>query len=121
VSLQATFHLEPGYWFDKAEVIGSLAGLPLRATVERAERAEGGLGSTSTVAIRGSLDGLDIALFAAVSGSLDQAMIRGTVGGELVHLNARSSAGRRAVRVSGAFPGPLPLALLAVGAVLYFI
>ena len=44
VELHATFHLEPGYFFDHGTITGHVGAVALDATVET---ASGGLGSTS--------------------------------------------------------------------------
>ncbi len=56
VELRATFHLEPGYFFDHGTITGHIGAEALDATVET---ASGGLGSTSTVAVDGTLGASD--------------------------------------------------------------
>jgi hypothetical protein len=118
VTLRGVFRLGPGFYFDRASVEGDIGGMQLNATIER---AEGGFGSTSTVAARGALGDCDFTLFGAVDGSLVRGILRGLVDGELVHVNARVSEGRNVARLSGSFPGPAQLALLAMGTLNFFL
>ena len=111
VTLRGVFRLGPGFYFDGASVEGDLGGIQLKATIER---AEGGFGSTSTVAL-GALGRLRVRHLGAVNGSLDRGMLRGVVDGEAVHVNARVSEGRNVARLSGSFPGAPQLAALAMG------
>lgn len=120
VDLRAVFHLEPGYFFDRATITGQVAGRPLRAT---AERASGGLGSTSTVAVDGTLDGTDYTIYGAVDGSLTTGQIRGAVAGAPVRLDLARTRPPDAdsTRLTGRYAGPPELLALIAGAFLHFL
>lgn len=118
--LSASFRLEPGYFLALGTITGRLGAAQLDAAVER---ASGGLGSSSTVAVDGRLGGAEFTLCAAVSGSLDTGKIRGSVDGRPVRLDAARSGGPgdRGARLAGRFAGPPALLALAAGAFLYFL
>jgi len=63
----------------------------------------------------------EFVIFGAVNGSLDRVILRGVVDGEVVHVNARVSEGRNVAHLSGSFPGATPLAVLAMGTLLFFL
>jgi hypothetical protein len=120
VELHASFHLEPGHFFDHGTVTGHIGTQALDASVET---ASGGLGSTSTVAIDGTLGGTEYTIYAAIDGSLTAAKIRGSVAGTSVRIDAartRQPDGDQ-TRLTGSYSGPPPLLGLIAGALLYFI
>jgi hypothetical protein len=120
VELHATFHLEPGYFFDHGTITGHVGAEALDATVET---ASGGLGSTSTVAVDGTLGGTEFTIYAAIDGPLASGQIRGTVAGIPIRLDAartRQPDGEK-TRLTGSYQGPPALLALAAGALLHFI
>jgi hypothetical protein len=120
VELHATFHLEPGYFFDHGTITGHVGAEALDATVET---ASGGLGSTSTVAVDGTLGGTEFTIYAAIDGPLTFGQIRGTVAGTSIRIDAartRQPDGEK-TRLTGSYQGPPALLALAVGALLHFI
>ncbi|HEX3425233.1 MAG TPA: hypothetical protein VHT30_03820 [Acidimicrobiales bacterium] len=118
VSLRGVFHMGPGIYFDWASVEGDLGAERLAA---RIDRAGGGLSSVRTICARGTFGNSAFNLFGSVNASLDRAILRGDVDGDPVHVTARQSDGRTVTRVSGSFPGPAPLALIATATLLFFI
>ncbi|MDQ6614352.1 MAG: hypothetical protein M3083_06320 [Actinomycetota bacterium] len=70
---------------------------------------------------RGAVGDPEFTIFGAVNSYLDRGILRGVVDGEVVHVNARVSEGRNVARLSGSFPGPSQLAVLAMGALLFFL
>ncbi len=120
VELHATFHLEPGYFFDHGTITGHIGAEALDASVER---VSGGLGSTSTVAVDGTLGSIKYTIYAAIDGPLTSAKIRGTVAGIPVRVDAartRQPHGEQ-TRLTGNYQGPPALLALAAGALLHFI
>jgi hypothetical protein len=120
VELHARFHLEPGYFFHLGTITGHIGAEDLDATVET---ASGGLGSTSTVAVEGTLGSTEYTIYAAIDGSLTSAKIRGTVGGNSIRIDAartRQAEGEQ-TRLTGSYQGPPALVALAAGALLHFI
>jgi hypothetical protein len=120
VELHATFHLEPGYFFDHGTITGHIGAEALDASVER---VSGGLGSTSTVAVDGTLGSINYTIYAAIDGPLTSAKIRGTVAGIPVRIDAartRQPHGGQ-TRHTGSYQGPPALLALAAGALLHFI
>jgi len=118
--LHATFHLEPGYFFDYGMIIGRIGADDLKATVER---VSGGLGSTSTVAVEGMLGSIAFTIYAAIDGPLTSGQIRGTVAGSPIRLDAartRHPDGDM-TRLTGSYQGPPALLALTAGALLHFI
>jgi hypothetical protein len=115
--LKGYFLRGPHYFFEQAEIIGDLCGQGLRAEVSA---AEGGLGSTSTVVAEGTLGEETFELFAALSGDLTRAVVRGAFAGRPVSLDVTHHE-PAAVRIVGDYVGPLPLLALMVGTVLYFL
>jgi hypothetical protein len=105
VELRASFHLEPGYFFDHGIISGHIGAVALEAT---AERISGGLGSTSTVAVDGKLGGTDFTIYAAVDGPLTTGKIRGTVAGAAIRIDAarRRQPGAEKTRLTGSYEGP---------------
>jgi hypothetical protein len=120
VELHATFHLEPGYFLDHGTITGHIGAEPLDATVET---AAGGLGSTRTVAVDGTLGSTEFTIYGAVDGSLTAGRIRGTVAGHAVRLDAvrtdQPEPGQS--RITGSYQGPPALLALAAGALLHFL
>ena len=115
VELHATFHLEPGYFFDHGTITGQIGALALDATVET---ASGGLGSTSTVAVDGTLGSTRYTIYAAIDGPLTAAKIRGTVAGTSIRVDAART--REQTRLTGSYEGPPVLLALVAGALLHF-
>lgn len=120
VELRANFHLEPGHFFDQGMITGHIGGQALDATIET---ASGGFGSTSTVAVDGTLDSTEYTIYAAIDGSLTAAKIRGSVAGTSIRIDAarthQPDGGQ--TRLTGSYSGPPALLGLIVGALLYFI
>jgi hypothetical protein len=109
VELHASFHLEPGYFFDRGTVTGSIGAEALDATVKAAGRLGG-----RTVTVGGTLGSTEFAIDAAIDGtvagapvSIDAARTRGPDGGQ--------------TRLTGSYQGPPALLALATGAFLHFI
>ncbi|HEY6478631.1 MAG TPA: hypothetical protein VIZ00_01290 [Streptosporangiaceae bacterium] len=119
--LHATFHLEPGYFFDRGTITGHVGADALEATVEAA--ATGGLGGTPTVAVDGTLGTTAFTIFAAIDGGRASGKIRGTVDGTSIRIDA--SRTRRpdgeSIRLTGSYQGPPALLALTAGALLHFI
>jgi hypothetical protein len=120
VELHATFHLEPGYFFDHGTITGHIGADALDATVES---ASGGLGSTRTVAVDGTVGSIEFTIYAAIDGPLTFGQIRGTVAGTSIRIDAartRPPDGEK-TRLTGSYQGPPALLALAAGALLHFI
>lgn len=120
VELHATFHLEPGYFFDQGTITGHIGAEALDATVES---ASGGLGGTRTVAVDGTLGSTEFTIYATIDGSLTFGQIRGTVAGTSIRIDAartRQPDGEK-TRLTGSYQGPPALLALAAGALLHFI
>ena len=118
--LHATFHLEPGYFFDRGVITGHIGADDLAAT---AQSASGGLGSTRTVAVEGTLGSTEFTIYATVDGPLTSGQIRGTVAGTPIRIDAtrtRQPNGGQ-TRLTGSYQGPPALLALAAGALLHFI
>ena len=121
VELHATFHLEPGYFFDQGTIAGHIGAEDLDATVEAA--APGGLGGTRTVAADGTLGSTEFTIYATIDGPLTFGQIRGTVAGTPIHIDAARTREPDGVqtRLTGSYQGPPALLALAAGAFLHFI
>ncbi len=120
VELHATFHLEPGYFFDHGTITGHIGAEALDATVES---ASGGLGGTSTVAVDGTVGSIEFTIYAAIDGPLTFGQIRGTVAGIPIRIDAartRQPDGEK-TRLTGSYQGPPALLALAAGSLLHFI
>ena len=120
VELHATFHLEPGYFLDHGTITGHIGAEALDATVER---ASGGLGSTRTVAVDGTVGSIEFTIYAAIDGPLTFGQIRGTVAGTPIRIDAARTGppGGEKTRLTGSYQGPPALLALAAGALLHFI
>jgi hypothetical protein len=120
VELHATFHLEPGYYFDQGAITGHVGAEALHATVES---ASGGLRGTRTVAVEGALGSTEFTIFGTIDGSLNFGQIRGTVAGTPIHIDAARTRQPDGVqtRLTGSYQGPPALLALAAGALLHFI
>ena len=114
VKLKGTLRFGPQHLFERAEVGGELCGQALRAEVNA---AGGGLGSTSTVVAQGTVGDSGFQLFGSLSADLSRAIVRGSVGGAPVFIDATREDPFAPVRVIGAFSGPPALLALLVGAV----
>ncbi len=117
VSVRGRFHLDPGFFFDRAHITGALGARPVELDVTA---AEGGLGSTNTVVIDGTVGETAFDLSAALSGDLTRAKVRGTVGDRPVRLDA-SKVEPATVRIVGAYEGPSALLAVIVGSLVYFL
>ncbi len=120
VELHATFHLQPGYFFDRGTITGHIGAEDLHATVER---ASGGLGGTRTVAVDGTLGSTEFTIYATIDGPLTFGQIRGTVAGTPIRIDAARTRQPDAekTRLTGSYQGPPALLALAAGALLHFI
>jgi hypothetical protein len=120
VELHATFHLEPGHFFDRGAITGHIGAEALNATVGT---ASGGLGSTSTVAVDGTLGSTEFTIYAAIDGPLTRAKIRGAVAGNAIRIDAARTRqpDDEQTRLTGSYQGPPALLALAAGALLHFI
>jgi hypothetical protein len=118
--IHATFHLEPGYFFDHGMITGHIGAEDLHATVET---ASGGFGSSSTVAVDGTLGSTEFTIYAAIDGSGTRGKIRGSVAGSPIRINAARTRQPEGVqtRLTGSYQGPAALLALAAGALLHFI
>jgi hypothetical protein len=122
VELHATFHLEPGYFFDQGTVTGHIGAEALDATVEAAA-APGGMGGTRTIAADGTLGGTEFTIYATIDGPLTSGKLRGTVAGTPIRIDAARTRGPdgEQTRLTGSFQGPPALLALTAGALLHFI
>jgi hypothetical protein len=117
VKLRGYFRLGPRYLAEQADIDGELCGNSLRATVSA---ADGGLGSTSAVVAEGTLGEEPFELFSALSDDLTKAVVRGSLGGRTVALDATRQEPAE-VRIVGEYAGPLPLLAVIVGVVVHFL
>jgi hypothetical protein len=117
VALRGVFRLAPGYWFDRASIEGTLAGVELTASIER---ASGGFGGSSTVVANGSHGDQEFEVFGSVNGSLDRGILRGTYHGQAIHLDARETDSGH-TRISGSCPSPASFALLLIAPLIFFV
>jgi hypothetical protein len=118
VELHASFHLEPGYLFDRGAVTGSIGSEALDATVQ----AVGQRGSR-TVTAAGTLGSTEFTIDAAIDGPLTSGHLRGTVAGAPISIDAARTRGPDGgqTRLTGSYQGPPALLALATGAFLHFI
>jgi hypothetical protein len=122
VELHATFHLEPGYFFDHGTITGHIGAEALDARVEAAA-APGGLSGTGTIAAGGTLGSTQFTLCATIDGPLTFGHIHGTVAGAPMRIDAARSHGPDGgrTRLTGSYQGPPALLALTAGALLHFI
>jgi hypothetical protein len=118
VELHATFHLEPGYFFDRGTVTGSIGAEALDATVKAVGRRGG-----RTVTAGGTLGSTEFAIDATIDGRLTFGRLRGTVAGAPISIDAARTRGPDGgqTRLTGSYQGPPALLALAAGAFLHFI
>ena len=118
VELHGTFHLEPGYFFQRGRITGHIGADALKALVEP---VSGGLGGRA-VAADGTLGATEFTIYAAIDGSLSHGRLRGTVAGAPLRIDAERDRppGPARAHLAGSYLGPPALLALAVGAFLYF-
>jgi len=118
VELHATFHLEPGYFFDHGTITGHVGAEALEASVEAA-----GLGGTGTIAAEGTLGSTEFIIYATIDGPLTFGHIGGTVAGVPLRIDAARTHGPDGgqTRLTGSYQGPPALLALTAGAFLHFI
>jgi hypothetical protein len=108
-----------GYFFHHGTITGRIGAEDLDATVET---ASGGLGSTSTVAVDGTLGSAEFTIYAAIDGPLRPGgfaePLRATRSVSTRHGPASQKAIRPASRAATRRP---PLPALAAGALLHVI
>jgi hypothetical protein len=121
VELHASFHLEPGYFFDHGTITGHIGAEALDASVEAAA-APRGLG-TRTIAADGRLGSTEFTIYATIDGPLTFGHIRGTVAGAPISIDAARAHGPDGgrTRLTGTYQGPPALFALTTGALLHFI
>ena len=117
VKLKGEVRLGPQLRFEGAGISGDLCGQVLRAEVNP---ADGGLGLTGAVVADGTHGDTPFELFAALSEDRDRAVVRGSVGGRPLSIDA-TRADPSAVRVVGAYFGEPPLLMLVLGVVVHFL
>lgn len=106
VHLEGAFQMGPRYLFEQADITGDLGGQSL--TVKLSVVAKGTAGEEP------------LELFAALVDGSARAVVRGSLGGRPVSLDATHDE-TSAVRVLGEYTGPLPLLALIVGVVVHFL
>jgi len=118
VELHATFHLEPGYFFDRGTVTGFIGAQSLDVTV----KAVGRLGGR-TITADGILGSTKFTIDAAIDGPLRSGYLRGTVADAPISIHAARTRGPDGgqTRLTGSYQGPTALLALATGAFLHFI
>ena len=121
VELHATFHLEPGYFFDRGTITGHIGAEALHATVEAAAAPRAG--STRTIAADGTLGSTRFTIYATIDGPLTSGKLRGTVAGTPIRIDAARTHGPdgEQTRLTGGYQGPPALLALTAGALLHFI
>ena len=122
VELHASFHLEPGYFFDRGTITGRIGAEALEASVEAAEAPEG-MGGSPAIAAEGTLGSTEFTIYATIDGPLTSGHIRGTVAGAPIRIDAARTRGPDGgqTRLTGSYQGPPALLALAAGAFLHFI
>jgi len=118
VKLSGDFRLAPTYFFDQAEIVGDFGATAFRAVVSA---VDGGLGSTDALVAEGTLGETPFELYAALSGDRTRAVLRGSVDGRSLSLDATRDSRSGPVRLQGSYSGPPALLALAVGALAYFL
>ena len=83
--------------------------------------AAGGLGSTNAIVAEGTVGEIPFELYAALSGDLTKAVVRGSVDGLSISVDAVRADPSGPVRFNGSYSGPPALLALTVGAVAYFL
>jgi len=121
VELHATFHLEPGHFFDRGTITGHIGAEALDASVEAAAAPEGPGGTT--IAADGTLGSTEFTIYATIDGPLTFGHIRGRVAGAPIRIDAARTRGPDGgrTRLTGSYQGPPALLALTAGALLHFI
>ena len=83
--------------------------------------ADGGLGSTDALVAEGTVGETPFELYAALSGDLTRAVVRGSVDGRSISLDAGRDYPSGPVKVQGSYSGQPALLALTVGVVAYFL
>jgi ATP-dependent Clp protease ATP-binding subunit ClpC len=118
LKLQGDVQLGPHLSFERAGVSGDLCGQSLRAEVSA---ADGGLGTTSAVVAEGTLGEAPFELFAALSDDGKRAIVRGSVGGQPVSLDATGVDPAASVCIVGTYIGEPALLALVLGVIIHFL
>ena len=117
VEVHGAFTLTPGFWFSKAVIRGTIAGIELEATVQP---ASGAFGRSSTVVANGTLGDESFEVYAAVDGGLERGVIRGTYGDRPVHLDAHSE-NHSETAIAGRSSAPPWFTVLITASLLFFV
>jgi hypothetical protein len=122
VELHASFHLEPGYFFNRGTIAGHIGAEALDASVESVD-APAGLDGAQTIAVDGALGSTEFTIYASIDGPLTFGHIRGTVAGAPIRIDAARTHGPDGgrTRLTGSYQGPPALFALTAGALLHFI
>jgi hypothetical protein len=108
IDVLAQLYPPPGRLFGYAEITGTIADDPISL---RVEGANGGLGSSDTVAVEGTLGNTTVNLFGATDHR--RGVIRGSIDRTEIHLRARGDHQDGTLILHGRYSGPLPIFLLA--------
>jgi hypothetical protein len=109
IRLRGELHPPPGTLFGGAQITGSVGE---NVVALRVEGANGGLGTSDTVAAEGTFGTSRVELFA--SSDHDRGVIAGTVDNADVRVAARWNDRYDSLVFSGCYRGPLPLLIIAI-------
>jgi hypothetical protein len=118
LKLEGELQVGPNQSFERAGLSGDLGGQSLRAEVSP---ADGGLGTASAVVAEGTLGETAFDLFVAFSDDLKRAVVRGSIGGRPVSLDATRADPPSSVRIVGSCSGEPPLLALVLGVLIHFL
>jgi hypothetical protein len=108
IDVHAQLYPPPGQLFDHADITGIVADDTISL---RVEGANGGLGSSDTVAVEGTLGNTTVNLFGATDHR--RGVIRGAIDRTEIHLRARGDHQDGTLILHGRYHGPIPILLLA--------
>jgi hypothetical protein len=117
VHLEGAFQVGPRYLFEQAGITGDLGGQSLTVKLSA---VDAGPASTSVVVAEGTVGEEPLEIFAALVDGSARAVVRGSLGGRPVSLDATHDE-TSVVRILGEYTGPLPLLALVVGVVVHFL
>jgi hypothetical protein len=118
VKLEGEFRLSADRSLEGARLAGDLGGQDIGGEVSP---ADGGLGATSAVVAEGTLGGAPFELFAAFSDDSKKAVVRGSIAGWPVAIDAKRAGPTAPARIVGSYSGEPALLVLVLAVAVRFL
>jgi hypothetical protein len=116
LTLRGAFRLDDSWCFAGGTVTGEVAGGPVSV---RAEALDGGISTSGTLRVDGTIAGAALSVFATVART--RAIIRGHLDGHPIELDVNGDPAAGTATLRGRYGGPPAVLAVVIGAVLHFV